>query len=327
MNNHSFIVKNKLVLNLLFTTLLSICSTTRAGESATSSYRRMIVFGDSLSDLGTYQQIAAPMRGGQFTTNPGPIWAKVVAHKLKLNLDANRQEGFGMPLKVIGGYNYAQGGARVSTPSESTSSAKSSARPLTEQFNYFLKSDLFFKNDDLVFVQGGANDLFHQLTELQNGNITPQQAVANMRSVAFELVLLVSQMKVFGAKNLFVINMPAIEQTPRVIKFDAHTQKLIQMMVQSFNQVLASQIQDLKTGYIDFYSFDRKFNESYEKYGFKNITQPGCRVEVLPTQSSLFCSSRTLVNSKAAETYKFADAIHPSTGFSKVVGQFIYSFL
>ena len=294
---------------------------------ADGSYKRMIVFGDSLSDLGTYARAAGPMGGGQFTTNPGPIWAKLVANKLGLSLKVNRQEGFGLPLKIVGGFDYAQGGARIAVTNSSSTDTKSTARPLKEQLGYFLADYKNFKSDDLVFMQGGANDLFAQLTALGAGQISAQQAIENMQTAALDLAALVSEVNQAGAEHLVIINLPAIEQTPRVLAFDPQTQKLIQMMVQTFNQVLRQQTLTAKATYIDFYSFDVQFNQNYQQYGFTNISQPACRIDVLPGQSSLFCGIKSLVNPKANLFYKFADAIHPTTGFSRVVAQFIYSQL
>ncbi len=46
--------------------------------------RQVVVFGDSLSDVGTYQvgDIAA-VGGGKFTTNPGWVWPEVHRHPVR----------------------------------------------------------------------------------------------------------------------------------------------------------------------------------------------------------------------------------------------------
>ena len=322
----AFTLKMSSWLTAAFVALPAILLFSSVAFSA-GSYKRLIIFGDSLSDLGTYARAAGPMGGGQFTTNPGPIWAKLVANKLGLPLKVNRQEGFGLPLKLVGGFDYAQGGARITATNDSSTDTKSTARPLKEQLGYFLADYKNFKSDDLIFMQGGANDLFAQLTALGAGQISAQQAIENMQTAALDLAALVSQVNQAGAEHLAIINLPAIEQTPRVLGFDPQTQKLIQMMVQTFNQVLRQQTLTEKVTYVDFYSFDVQFNQNYRQYGFTNISQPACRIDVLPGHSSLFCGIKSLVNPKANLFYKFADAIHPTTGFSRVVAQFIYSQL
>jgi len=46
--------------------------------------RQMVVFGDSLSDVGTYQVgFIAQVGGGKFTTNPGPVWAETLGVLLR----------------------------------------------------------------------------------------------------------------------------------------------------------------------------------------------------------------------------------------------------
>ncbi len=74
---------------------------------------RIILFGDSLSDQGTYMNFAGQYGGGKFTTNPGKLWIELVSENLKLNISANRLDGFNQPAQILGGLNFAQGGARV----------------------------------------------------------------------------------------------------------------------------------------------------------------------------------------------------------------------
>ena len=70
---------------------------------ASAQFSAFYLFGDSLTDTGYYKPVVPPGTG-LFTTNPGPVWATVVAGHL--GVTAN-------PVNVAGGTNYAQGGARV----------------------------------------------------------------------------------------------------------------------------------------------------------------------------------------------------------------------
>ena len=45
----------------------------QSGNPNVAKVQRMVVFGDSLSDAGTYTPAAAAVGGGKFTTNPGQI--------------------------------------------------------------------------------------------------------------------------------------------------------------------------------------------------------------------------------------------------------------
>ena len=57
-------------------------------------------------------------------------------------------------------------------------------------------------------------------------------------------------------------------------------------------------------------------------YGFSNTTLPACT-----TTSSIFCSPATLREANAADTYVFADGVHPTTGAHQVVAQYIESVI
>lgn len=137
---------------LLLTSLLAACG--GGGDASTPADTRnikeMISFGDSLSDVGTYNPTTADADltndqalGLRFTTKPllkaegkpdqptpGAVWTDVVAAAYGLNMTANRQVSFsgldaaGKPVGTpgvmgvvysLGGNAYAEGGARIET--------------------------------------------------------------------------------------------------------------------------------------------------------------------------------------------------------------------
>lgn len=102
--------------------------------------RRVIVFGDSLSDGGTYTAwasyaasgqprftdpskpfeslTAASAWGGKFTTNPGPVWVEKLAATFGHDIKPAMLMGGGQPSAYLSAVcntctNYAQGGSRV----------------------------------------------------------------------------------------------------------------------------------------------------------------------------------------------------------------------
>jgi phospholipase/lecithinase/hemolysin len=285
---------------------------------------RIILFGDSLSDQGTYLNFAGQYGGGKFTTNPGKLWIELISENLKLNISANRLDGFNQPVQILGGFNFAQGGARVTNTVGNGSDKGYSARPLTEQITYFVDANTNFKSDDLVFFQGGANDVFMQLTSVSQGQTTPADAVKAMAQTASEFVALIKKSIDLGAKNIVVLNLPQIEKTPKIILMDPKVQGLVSMMTTTFNDIIAKGLANTsEVTLVDIYSFDKKFNTDFAKYGFTNITTSACAMDKLPAKTSLVCTEQTLVSADAQTTYKFADAIHPTTGFSKVIADFI----
>lgn len=132
--------------NTLDTIQADVANTTVGAQTNVSGIRRVVVFGDSLSDGGAYsvwataaasgavqfkgatgatplQMLAAAAPyGGKFTTNPGTVWvenlAATVGYDLKpANLMGGGQASMNLSLPQLGGCatctNYAQGGARV----------------------------------------------------------------------------------------------------------------------------------------------------------------------------------------------------------------------
>ena len=304
-------------------------STFAADGKPATAYGRVIVFGDSLSDVGTYAGVASFRGGGKFTTNPGKIWAELIAEHLGLTMKPNRHEGFGLPLVEIGGFNYAQGGSRVvmARHKQSAEIETLTARPLAEQVGLFLLKHKKFNADDLVLVQGGANDIFTNLNMVRDHQLTPQQAIDNVAQSGEDLSVIVSNIRSSGAVKIVVVNLPAIEKTPRVLTLDPNSRNLVASLVAAFNEKLLTKTVGLNVLAVDFYSFDLKFNEDSSRLGFKDITHAACSMGDLPTKSSLFCNNKSLVAPGADLNYKYADEMHPTTGYSRQVADFIFAQL
>ena len=99
-------ILNKIILSTL-------CAWMSTSVSA-GVYDQVVIFGDSLSDGGTY--------GSRFTTNPGQTAPEYIAADL----------GLSTTTWVAGGTNFAQGGAKVNSPSLSTPTG-APQRPISTQ--------------------------------------------------------------------------------------------------------------------------------------------------------------------------------------------------
>lgn len=291
--------------------------------NAATEFKRLVVFGDSLSDTGTYVEKYGPAGGGKFTTNPGKLWIEIIADKLHLPLQENRHEGFGLPLRIIGGFNYSQGGARVTLPNGNKKGYTS--RSLTTQLKYFTSKQKLFRADDLIFIVGGANDVLEALNEVVSGKIQPQEALVKVAQAAVDIINMAAAIKKFGGLHVVVINLPAVENTPRALGLPAEAKTFIKQLGQTLNDVLAEgSSAEKKYSLIDFYSFDLDFATHYQSLGFKNVSEPACKLDSLAFRSSLLCNSKTLIEPLADQTYKFADSVHPTTAFSKISAEFIW---
>ena len=94
--------------------MVDAAPTAKALSAGADRIRQVIVFGDSLSDVGTYKVgPIAEVGGGKFTTNPGPVWAETIGLLFGAQVTPFRQ-GFGGVSQIVGGTGFAMGGARVS---------------------------------------------------------------------------------------------------------------------------------------------------------------------------------------------------------------------
>lgn len=309
----------------IFSMLLIVISLSTFAQASAKTkrteYSRIVAFGDSLSDVGTYGRIAAAKGGGKFTTNPGQLWLEVIADHLHLPMKPNRQEGFSLPIKFLGGFNYAQGGSRLVFDSTEPGL---SARPIATQVGYFLIENRNFQTNDLVLIQGGPNDIFAQLDALKTGQVTAVEALQNVVQAADDFSVIIANIKNSGAQKVVVLNLPMIDKTPRVLTFDIQGQQLVATMVAAFNKTLAEKVSKMDITLIDFNSFDRQFNENYQQLGYTDIIHPACNFALMPTGSALFCSGKTLVEENADQKYKYSDNVHPTTAYSKAVGEYVF---
>lgn len=155
-----------------------------ARQTPKVSYASVVSFGDSLSDPGAYKadptsSVVAQLGGGLFTVNgivgavgsepvPSYTWAQLVSAAATGQVScAARIGGFKVPVSNITGCtNYAQGGSRVTDPVGTGHAADGSAaltEPIVTQVaNYLSRNNGVFTGNELVTVQGGANELFAQ---------------------------------------------------------------------------------------------------------------------------------------------------------------------
>ncbi|MCX5545059.1 SGNH/GDSL hydrolase family protein [Paraburkholderia sp. CNPSo 3076] len=162
--------------------LLAACGGSSGGNNNASTpppsgvNMQVVAFGTSLSDAGTYsEQILPGFGGGRFTTNPGEVWAQHVSEYFGNTLSPAFEGGFGLPLTATGGLDYAQGGALVTGGGVANTSAviaAASEQPVTWQLQQYLAQHGSFSANQLVLVEGGANEILNLLDVPTNGSPT-----------------------------------------------------------------------------------------------------------------------------------------------------------
>lgn len=302
-------------------------------SSSTPQVQRMVVFGDSLSDAGTYTPAAAPVGGGKFTTNPGPIWAETVASQMGVALTpavmgyANQVQTCPKP----GCFDYAQGGSRVTDPNGigHNGGAGALTYPVKQQLaNFYAASNNTFNgSSDVVFVFGGNNDIFYWAAAVAtpNSGVTPAIATAQVQQAATDLVSYIKDMISKNATQLYVFNLPDSSLTPQGVGSGPAGQALLHALVGTFNTTLQTGLAGTTARVIDFNSQLTAVIQNGAQFGFVNTSTPVCDATkinaLVPSAggSSLFCSANTLITGGNVQTYLFADGVHPTTGGHRLI--------
>ena len=308
---------------VLLSALLAGCAT------APGAPPRVISFGDSLSDLGTYALRTEGRTAGRFTTNPGPLWVEIVAQALGTTITPYRHAGWGKPAAVLGGTAYGEGGSRVAlqpgsnnTDATTGQGTSQSTMPLRDQLDAHLAvTQGRFAASDWVFVWAGANDLFRHALFAPVAN--EEAGTVLVRAAARDLVVEVRRMIAAGARNVLVLNQYDWGEVPA---FRAHPKrKTMSLWSRAFNEELAAGLQGQRVVPVDTHRLFHSVTADPGKEGLKNAVAPACRVADLPRRSVMFCTQETLIESGAHLTYLFADGVHPTTAGHRLIAREVLS--
>ena len=203
-------------LSLIAAALLAACGgsdptvpgsgTTSGAPTTKGSFKALVSFGDSLSDLGAYAPAtsiagngSAPYLGGKFTTNgaTGTVWVENLAAKVGVAVTPG-EVGFGAqslkcPAAAVNAAlagtctGYGQGGSRVTDPNGIGHAGGALTVPVVTQIANHLARFGSFKDSDLIVIWIGSNDAFTQFgaftaaatkiqTDAATGKITADQA-------------------------------------------------------------------------------------------------------------------------------------------------------
>lgn len=294
-------------------TLLAAAVTTALAASGTASaqFTNAYFFGDSLSDAGSYKPVLPPGTG-QFTTNPGPVWTVPFA----------AYYGFTTGPANQGGTDYAWGGARVTQqPGYPPAPPTAAALPVSTQIaNHLAKGPL--DATAIYSVQGGANDIFTQMADYATGKITAAQLQGNVAVAAGQLAQQVAILQNAGAKYVMVWNIPNIGASPDGTASGQAAQ--ITAITSLYNTTFLAGLDAAKVSVVRLNAWGL-VSEVMAKpglYGFSNTTDRACGAT-----PSLVCTPASLVAPNAAQTYMFADGVHPTTAMQAIEAQYAVSVL
>jgi outer membrane lipase/esterase len=319
MSNRSFV--KRVLPAVVAAAIASGASTANAVQ-----FQGVYVFGDSLSDSGYFRPFLTQVLGaqaaaglGRFTTNPGPVWAEIIAQNYGGNANPSNANG----------QNYAQGGARVAASSTSTPPG-SAQRPVSQQITEYLATSGGTANPNALYtVWAGANDIFQTLPAISVGAVNPSTFLAQTAGAEVQQI---GRLFSAGARYVTVFNLPDIGTTPAFTipalggspaVSAAGTSLSAGYNVNLFNAIAAS---NMRVMAVDTFTLVAEVRANPSAYGFTNITSPACNLAI--TQgSSQFCNGSTLVPGATPSTYFFADGVHPTTGGHAVLAQFVAAMI
>ncbi|HEX2973191.1 MAG TPA: SGNH/GDSL hydrolase family protein [Tepidisphaeraceae bacterium] len=276
---------NRLLASLL---LLTLCAPVSA-----SSYDKMIVFGDSLSDTGNAfaasQYPPAPYYNGRFSN--GPVWVEALAPLLDVPTPtAAMLPGLNATNCAIGGA-CATGGLIPSLEAQ-VAAYCTTATPAA---------------NDLFILWAGANDLL----DGQTNPAIPASAVTHQ----------VATLAAAGAKNFLVLNLPPLGHTPRFV--NSPLQMPMDSLAIQFNSALATGLDellpelpaDVHLTQFDVHDLFTQLAQDPAQAGFTNITD------------SAFLAGPPASIVANPDEYVYWDSIHPTHAAHQMLAEHVAAVL
>lgn len=294
------------------------------------TYSQTVFFGDSLTDAGAFRpglvQSAGPSAAiaGRFTTNPGLVWAELLASYYGTGANPYYQFGIGTLTTNPAGTNFAVGGARVTGPAANPFTPTNPAAPtvpsLQTQVTTYLGANGGRADANALYtVWGGANDLFG----VASGALPPT-TVATAVSTQIGIV---NTLTAAGARYILVPTLPDMGLTPAARAQGATAQAQLSALSGTYNTNLFNGLAaaGLRVIPLDTYNLLREVVASPSTYGITNVTGTACQPQI--TAQSLTCNPNTYVNPSAPYTYLFADGVHPSLATHQIMADHAFSVL
>lgn len=263
------------MLRLKLQIVLVVVSLSVATHVQAQPYSQIVVFGDSLSDVGNAYGLAGqppspPYYQGRFSN--GPLWVERLAGMLNVPVPTGAFMISNHPT------DYAIGGAQMTggiIPS------------LESQVGIYLQSNKPTGNE-LIILWAGANDFF-------NGQTNPV-------TVANALKSQLNTLAKAGAKDFLVVDLPPLEQTPGHLGTPGAA--ALGQLVKTYNADLATNLAALRSTYpnarireLDVYPIYQQLVANPQAFGLTNVT------------------GRALVGATPvsnADQYLYWDDIHPT---------------
>jgi outer membrane lipase/esterase len=283
------------------------------------TFTQTVFFGDSLTDGGFFRPLlplGVQAVTGQFTTNPGQVWAQYLADYYGTN-GASAWYGTGAGTRPGTGTNWALGGARVG---QTTVGPLGYTPSMVAQVTDYLSRNGGHADPGALYtVWGGANDLFAVQAD-------PAHAQAIIGGAVASEVGIVGTLTTAGAKYILVPTIPDLGLTPSARAGGAGAMSQSTALSATYNSALFGALasSNMRVIPLDTFHFLQEIVNNPSTYGIVNVTGTAC---LPPGSSSLTCNPTSLASPNAPYDYAFADGVHPTTGSHKLLSQFAVSVI
>lgn len=315
------------------------------GEGGSGTrFNRLVAFGDSYSDVGTYNvgtigMIGAQTGGaGRWTVNAlqgGQVWVEQLASQLGLPTACAAETGLlpnnplltGAPVTRHPGCTvYAQGSARVTSDQGSNSVGRQRqgevnigylARPVKDQMALHLSANGGrYAGDELITVWAGTNDVFMELSLTAPGSA--QNAIDNVALAGRQLGELIrTEVVGKGARRVLVLNVPFVAGLPYAQALGPDSAALVDAMTRAFNDQLAQALRGVpEVRLADAYGLMADMIGQPGKYRLSNVTDVACGPNAFSPAATVngtavACNASNLLPGDRSR-YLLADAVHPT---------------
>lgn len=284
-----------------------------AAPALAQTYSQTIFFGDSLTDAGAFRpgliQVGGPTAAlvGRFTTNPGLVWSEYLANYYGTGATPSNQ----------GGTNYAVGGARGGVNGTSPFGPIPS---VSAQVSGYLAANGGRADPNALYtVWSGANDIFAVAAGAPAQTTIATAVGAHVTAVA--------SLRSAGARYILVPTVPDTGLTPSARAQGPAAQAALTRLAVTYNSSLFAGLSGagLRVIPLNTFSLFQEVVANPGAYGFANITGTACQPQI--TANSLTCTPNTLVSPGAADSYLFADGVHPTSRAHQLLSEFAVSVL
>lgn len=269
---------------------VAVFLTVLAGRSAAAS---LVVFGDSLSDTGTIEFVLASL--GEPSQAPPPYYAGRFSNG-PLYVE---QLGYPVDPAVLGGTNFAAGGARTSSH---VGGGLASTLSLAGQLEFFRSTRSGVANpQDIYLVWIGGNDVRQGILSGDPGS------AANLIGEGLDtLKMVLLDLREMGARQIIVPTVPDIGRTPQFVD-DPLASSLGSDLSRAWNgglEEIVASLDDPDVQLFDAFGFLNGLADDPARHGFTNT------------------SDQALLNlDQDADEFLFWDEIHPTARVHQLLAE------